>query len=660
MIRALAVLLLITGCEGRVGKTGGYGPQGPGGEDGEDGEDGQDGEDGKDADAIDADRDGVTYKDDCDDADASVGAAGALHLDADGDGYGHPTVTVEHCSAVTGWVADGQDCDDQDAQVHPDAAEVCNGIDDDCDALVDDADNLAEGAATTALWSDEDGDGWGADGSSPVLGCGAFDGLASQAGDCDDVDPEVNPGAAERCADGVDNDCSGEANTCTIDAAVDAETGAAAILAGVGDDDAGWDVGSGGDLDGDGIDDLVIGAPGAGTTHAGAAYVAWGGFEDGALERGRHLRQVMPGIPILWLGAFPCDHPELACRDGVDLVIQGDPGDVVPDLLSRIDRSAGLQGTPGTASCVDGSATTAPGGQPRGEPGDDLDAQPSADLGIYERYGFVSAQRTAALAVGRGSFENLHAGFRIGVAELRRRFQPARRHSVAEGLARVHVARSRRPSTRRLGFRDDSFALDEGWLTTFVERLAREVELPFGCIARPDHLPPRVIDALAAAGCDTVRLGIESGDPGLRRQLAGTAIADEQIEAVVERLRGHGITVHTVSFLGVPGETIETALRTVDLLARLRPDHASCFPTWAGDSEAALSPQVERLALLAPLVARSPRLAARVRRAVEAPRDGLYRRLFQLQHDVGFLRSGELPAGDIARIVFGMRAGRAR
>jgi hypothetical protein len=47
-------------------------------------------------------------------------------LDEDGDGFG------------LGWGCRGPDCDDTDANVHPDAVEICNGLDDNCSGVADD------------------------------------------------------------------------------------------------------------------------------------------------------------------------------------------------------------------------------------------------------------------------------------------------------------------------------------------------------------------------------------------------------------------------------------------------------------------------------------------------------------------------------------------
>jgi hypothetical protein len=143
-----------------------------------------------------------------DDADPTVdlSTGQTFHFDFDGDGYGDPSTSVQACAAPGGYVADGTDCNDTNAAIHPGADEVCDGVDNNCNGLVDDADPTLDTSTATAFYRDADGDGYGT--GSPTLACNPPSGYVARGGDCNDADATTHPGAVEIC-DGRDNDCDG-------------------------------------------------------------------------------------------------------------------------------------------------------------------------------------------------------------------------------------------------------------------------------------------------------------------------------------------------------------------------------------------------------------------------------------------------------------------
>lgn len=145
--------------------------------------------------------------DDCDSTVDEAGASGSVlyFADADTDGYGDVAATAFVCAQPAGYVTDSSDCDDSDMDIHPDAVEICNGVDDDCDALADVDDPGVADAISTYVDADLDGYGDGL----PFAVCGdPGSGFTTVGGDCDDTAAAVWPGAPEYC-DALDNDCDG-------------------------------------------------------------------------------------------------------------------------------------------------------------------------------------------------------------------------------------------------------------------------------------------------------------------------------------------------------------------------------------------------------------------------------------------------------------------
>jgi len=276
----------------------------------------------------------VDNADDCDDTDASVGGPTLFPPDADGDGWGGDGTGATACTRPEGYADQAGDCDDGDALVHPGATESCATVaDDDCNGQTNEQDALD----CVDVFPDTDGDGHGA--GSPACWCQAPAGYADLADDCDDTESTTFPGADEICFDGVDNNCDGVG--CALSgtwAAADADgslsgyggatagevleladldgdgradlliggstyddsgvTGGAAWVVpgpatGVGElaidasgawqgegdgDRAGRAVACLGDLDGDGLSELAVGAPSADllATDGGATYVIAG------------------------------------------------------------------------------------------------------------------------------------------------------------------------------------------------------------------------------------------------------------------------------------------------------------------------------------------------------------------------------------------------
>lgn len=250
---------------------------------------------------VDADGDGYFEGEDCDDDDPGVSPAAIddscdgvdqdcdghpddhapawrfWYPDADGDGYGDPDSAQLACAEPAGFTKDFLDCNDDDAAVHPLGDEgICDGVDSDCDGSVD------EDAATALVFhTDADGDGHG-DPASPVVGCEAPAGAVLDATDCDDASAAARPGGEEVCGDGLDGDCDGVVDA-ACGGAVEVDLGYSPRLTGEPPDASytSWlggtvmSLGVGGDSNGDGVGELLVGLPNASPngSYSGRVYV---------------------------------------------------------------------------------------------------------------------------------------------------------------------------------------------------------------------------------------------------------------------------------------------------------------------------------------------------------------------------------------------------
>jgi hypothetical protein len=200
------------------------------------------------------------------------------YQDLDQDGYGNQAITLLACTAQSGFVTNALDCDDSSTVIHPDNAEYCDSLDNNCNGLTDEGldwntyywdadqdgfgnDNVAvttclsptqyilqngdcddenglinpaqsevcndaddncdggidEGLAFVMYYEDLDQDGFGND-SVSVMRCVLPFGFVFQHGDCNDNHANVNPQSVEQCGDNLDNDCDGEVDEgCVID-----------------------------------------------------------------------------------------------------------------------------------------------------------------------------------------------------------------------------------------------------------------------------------------------------------------------------------------------------------------------------------------------------------------------------------------------------------
>jgi large repetitive protein len=166
---------------------------------------------------------------DCDDQDATINSAAVevcdsvdencnnivddnpidgqlFYIDGDGDGYGADETEVLRCTAVGNEISQGGDCNDSNDEAYPNAQEICDGVDNDCDELIDDED---DNTIPPAIWyMDADNDGYGDPLNTTTGDCELLSEYTTDNTDCDDSNDQINPLSSEICNE-LDDNCDG-------------------------------------------------------------------------------------------------------------------------------------------------------------------------------------------------------------------------------------------------------------------------------------------------------------------------------------------------------------------------------------------------------------------------------------------------------------------
>ena len=128
---------------------------------------------------------------------------------------------------------------------------------------------------------------------------------------------------------------------------------------------------------------------------------------------------------------------------------------------------------------------------------------------------------------------------------------------------------------REIKFLDDTLAADyDRALQIALEIKRRRLDFTWFASACVNQVDERLLRAFKEAGCWAVLLGAESGVQRNLNTLRKGATLD-QIRAAVRAAKAAGLRVSMPFLFGIPGETYEDGLKTIEFALELDPDLAN-------------------------------------------------------------------------------------
>jgi radical SAM superfamily enzyme YgiQ (UPF0313 family) len=278
------------------------------------------------------------------------------------------------------------------------------------------------------------------------------------------------------------------------------------------------------------------------------------------------------GVPIIVGGHHAQALPDYILQNpNVDIVCIGEGEDCLLELANRMERGEDYTDIPGLWVKQGGVIHR----NEMGELENDLDKFPFPEKQLWWEYGCF--KDNLEIFTGRGcpfkcTFCNIHYQREIFKGKgdfLRKRSIPNVIEEFKQNLAKYDV--------KFVSVHDDNFTTDPHWVEEFCEVYRREVNLPWYCFGYPTTIKPRLVSAMKAANCATIFMGVDSGDPDIRRNYMERPMPDELIYRSAQLIKDAGIGLQVSCIYGNPGETPEQMFKTLNMVDKIKPTQSSAY-----------------------------------------------------------------------------------
>ncbi|KKQ78831.1 MAG: hypothetical protein UT02_C0055G0009 [Parcubacteria group bacterium GW2011_GWC2_38_7] len=146
--------------------------------------------------------------------------------------------------------------------------------------------------------------------------------------------------------------------------------------------------------------------------------------------------------------------------------------------------------------------------------------------------------------------------------------------SIENVLREIRLVKERYGTTQ-FSFKDDSFTVNRKRVEDLCDRLiAEKLNINWECNTRVNLISDDLLEKMKRAGCNSIKVGIESGSERVLREM-NKGITHEHVRNAARLFRKTGIHWTGYFMMGVPGETVDDVYKTLNFMYEVKPDFAS-------------------------------------------------------------------------------------
>lgn len=303
------------------------------------------------------------------------------------------------------------------------------------------------------------------------------------------------------------------------------------------------------------------------------AFSVMSGSHTWAVEIAKEIKKNY-GLRSIFGGPHPTVFPEFIKEEGVDILVRGEGEHTCLEIMDSIESKKEITNIRNTTIKKDGKIM-----QNEVRPFvSDINIIPFPDRNLYSAISDRIDKSVVSLITSRGCPFKCSFCFNDSMRELYKGKGRYVRYRSPENVIEELKQLKQDSRIDTVYFADDIFGMNKKWSDIFLPRFKQEIGINFICLVRADLVAsrPKFAKDLYDAGCKSVFFGIESGNEKVRNEILRKNIYDKDIYQAAELLHNAGIKFRTYNMVGIPGENLEDAKKTLEINIQIRTDYPWC------------------------------------------------------------------------------------
>ena len=280
-----------------------------------------------------------------------------------------------------------------------------------------------------------------------------------------------------------------------------------------------------------------------------------------AIKTAEMCKSVKPEVKVIMGGPHVTDWVEICFQStNVDICVSGETEETIVKILNTLHNPEGLADIPGVSYKKENKIFY-------GKPCIYIEDINTISMPLREsllNIDHYSSEDMGVIMTSRG------CPFRCAFCSHPQKVRYRNLDNVIEEIKHVIV----KYHTKQFAFKDDSFTVSKKRVIQFCEMLIKEgIQINWDCTTRVDILDDELIGIMKKAGCNTIKVGIETGSQRILEKM-NKKVTFEQMKYAAKLFKKHKMFWSGYFMFGLPYETKEEMMQTLKFMKELKPNYA--------------------------------------------------------------------------------------